>query len=157
MRVSELRQDGRGQSEVAGAILMVALVVAVVGLSASALLSVDTFGSDRPPAEFAFAFDASSTSATCAGGDLTADRSPRWGELTVTHDGGDGINGTRLAIVSGASGGSVELAGDCGVNRATPGTSVSVLVDSDDTIRVVWTGGESGSTTVLETWTAPDA
>lgn len=158
MQLSELRADEDAQSEVLGAILMVGVVVALVGLAGTALLSVDDrFGSDQPRAEFAFEFDPSSNQATCSNGTLTDDRAPRWGELTVTHDGGAAINGTQLAISSQASGSSAELARDCTVNRMVPGSTASVLVDSDDTIRVTWDAGEGGRTIVLEEWTAPDA
>lgn len=158
MQLSALWADEGAQSEVLGAILMVGLIVALVGLAGTAVLSLDDqFGSDQPRAEFAFGFDPGSTTATCANGTLTADRSPRWGELTVTHDGGAAINGTQLAISSQANGSSAELAQDCNVNRMTPGSSASVLVDSDDTIRVIWDPGEGGRTIVLEEWTAPDA
>lgn len=158
MPLSALWADEDAQSEVIGAILMVGLIVGLVGLTATAVLSLDDrFGTDQPRAEFAFEFDPGSTSATCANGTLTDDQKPRWGELTLTHDGGAAVNGTQLAISSQANGGSATLAGDCNVNRVTPGSTASVLVDSDDTIRVIWEPDDGGRSIVLEEWTAPDA
>lgn len=157
MQLSALWADEDAQSEVLGAILMVGMVVALAGLAATAVFSLDgRFGTDQPRAEFAFAFDESSTAASCSNGDLTADRSPSWGELTVTHDGGAAIDGTQLTIRSTASGEPAELAADCSKNRLTPGSSASVLVDSDDTVLVVWRSQDGETTVVLDEWTGPD-
>lgn len=161
MKLSALFTEEDAQSEVIGVVLIVAVVVFLIGAVATAVFSLaGQMGADQPRADFTFAFNSSSTDHGCdmnGGGNLTDDGNPAMGELNVTHDGGAAIDGTRLTITSRASGSSVEFAADCNVSRVTPGSSASVLVDSDDTVRVVWESESGGSTIVLEKWTAPDS
>lgn len=156
MRVSALFTEEDAQSEVLGAVLLVAVIVMLTAIIGTAVFSFgDRLGQEEPRAEFAFAFNRSASTAGC--GDLTADGLPDTGELNVTHDGGSAVEGSQLAIHSQGSGDSVEFDADCGLSRPTPGSSTSVLVDSDDTVRVVWEGDSGGPTVVLEKWTGPDA
>lgn len=156
MRLSALFTDEDAQSEVLGAILLVAVIIMLVGILGTAVFSFgDRLAQEEPRVEFAFAFNRSASTAGC--GDLTGDGAPDTGELTVTHDGGSAVEGSQLTIHSQASGDSVEFDADCGLSRPTPGSSTSVLVDSDDTVRVVWESESGGPTVVLEKWTGPDA
>lgn len=112
----------------------------------------DQVQSEVPHASFTFDYEATSNPGTDA--PLVDDTTPDTGEVTVTHDGGDEIPRTQLAFH------------DTDGNRLAPapfpeadvtaGDSATVAVESDDTLRVVWTAEGGGASAVLAKWVGPD-
>lgn len=148
--------DEDAQSEVLGAVLLVAVVVLVVGLIGTAVFGFGArLGAEQPRAEFAFDFNKSSNQFGC--GDMTTSSTTRQGELNITHDGGAPIEGDQLFIDSNENDTKLEFEADCGIDPVVPGNSTSIFVDSDDTIRILWKSEAGDRTIVLEKWSGPDS
>lgn len=159
MNPRALLADEDAQSEVLGAVLLVAVVVLVVGLIGSAVFGFGArLGAEQPRAEFAFDFNKSSTSSGCAA--LVSNPQnppPSAGELNITHDGGSPIDGDQLYIDSTENDTKLGFNETCGIDPVVPGNGTSVLVDSDDTIRILWRSESGDRTIVLEKWSGPDS
>jgi flagellin-like protein len=156
----ELRQfttDDAAVSPVIGVILMVAITVILAAVIGTFVLGLgDQVSSNAPQASFTFEFDESGSPGTP---DLTD--SGTNGALTVTHDGGDSIAGSNVDIIASPPGGSSGTAvGGTDVftsGDVTAGSSATVYVDSDATVRIVWSASDADSTATLGKWEGPDA
>ncbi|MEF8826025.1 MAG: hypothetical protein V5A27_06760, partial [Halapricum sp.] len=110
-----------------------------------------------PQANFQTDYDASALDT----GDSFGNDSPSsdGGILTVTHTSGDPLEANNLYLIGGV-GDRVEWGTDADSYGAgstiTAGDSVDYAVSSDDTVRVIWEGGD-GSSAELKKWTGPDA
>jgi FlaG/FlaF family flagellin (archaellin) len=81
------------------------------------------------------------------------------GTLTITHAGGDSIRAGNLSVTGGI-GGRVSWANASthdSESAITAGETVEYRVDSDDTVRVVWSDETAGSSAELWRWVGPDA
>ena len=140
MKVRELFTDDDAVSPVIGVILMVAITVILAAVIATFVLGLgESVSETAPQANFATDYDESA------------------GTLTVTHTGGDKIEGSNL-FLSGGDNDRQEWAADLnGSTEVTAGDSVDYNVGSDDTVRVLWSDSSGGSSAELKKWTGPDA
>ena len=132
-------RDETAVSPVIGVILMVAITVILAAVIGTFVLGLgNQLQTSSPSASFSFSYDGSQ------------------GNLTITHNGGDGVPADQLFVVGSDDDGSWNDI-DASIERVSAGTSVTVGVQSDSTIRVVWesSGGERSST--LGRWSGPDA
>ncbi|MDS0280003.1 type IV pilin N-terminal domain-containing protein [Halomicroarcula sp. S1AR25-4] len=173
MDLKELFHDDDAVSPVIGVILMVAITVILAAVIASFVLGLgDTATKSTPQASFSF--------------DYTQDTSGH-DVLSITHDGGDTIDGARLnATVSGALdndyagtssgvvfGAAASGDGDLYTAEVTAGTSDKLNADdfhdgsgtaltnnldlSEADVKVVYTAASGDSSSTLAEWSGPDA
>jgi flagellin-like protein len=154
MRVHQLYSDDDAVSPVIGVILMVAITVILAAVIGTFVLGLtDGLGDDPPRTSFTFDYDDGVTGSACT---LSADD----GELTVTHDGGDGIAEDRLSLKDSAGGSVSDLPTCDGVTDGSDlsaGDSFTVGIASDETTRVVWTAASGDDSATLVKFTGPDA
>lgn len=134
--------DDRAVSPVIGVILMVAITVILAAVIGTFVLGLgDQVQQTSPNAQFSYDFD----------GD---------GNVTITHDGGDGIDADRLHVTS--SNGSADWSeGGSSADRVTAGVSFDSAdtdvspIPTGDTVRVVWTAPDGDRSSTLASRTAP--
>jgi flagellin-like protein len=156
MDIKELLADDDAVSPVIGVILMVAITVILAAVIASFVLGLGDQASETTP-QVSFSFDYDSSASVSSGNDL-ADSSSG-GELTITHDGGDGVETTQLSLTDGdttldaGSGNAVFTS----VTEVTAGNTETIEIDNDDTVRVIFTSSSGDTTSTLASYDAPDA
>jgi flagellin-like protein len=159
MQIRELFTDDDAVSPVIGVILMVAITVILAAVIATFVLGLgESVSNTAPQANFQTDYDASALDTTDSFGDDSP--SSDGGILTVTHTSGDPLEANNLYLTGGV-GDRVEWAADStslygAGSTITAGDSVEYAVSSDDTVRVIWEGGD-GSSAELKKWTGPDA
>ena len=157
MNISELFTEGedRAVSPVIGVILMVAITVILAAVIGTFVLGLgDQVQTTAPNAQFSFDFSDGQNEDV----------------LTVTHEGGDGIEAGEVAlrgdVASGdtfaqvvneygpsskvRAGSSVEVGGS---TREYQWTGGSATAPSDAEVRVVWEDADSDQSSTLRTWT----
>lgn len=112
----------------------------------------DRVQSTAPQTSFTFDYDAVSNPGTNA--PLVDDTTPDIGELTVTHDGGDAI--TKSELVFQDTDGNRVTSPPFPNADVTAGDSATVAVESDDTIRVIWTAEADDTSATIAKWVGPD-
>lgn len=131
---NRLRNDSRAVSPVIGVILMVAITVILAAVIGTFVLGLGSGLSQAPSAQFDYQHDS--------------------GTLTVTHAGGATLDGGTLTVSESddttAFGASISDG-----SYAAGDVLVSGSVDSGETIQIVWTSPEGGSSQVIGTTTAP--
>ena len=150
MNLKQLFNDDDAVSPVIGVILMVAITVILAAVIASFVLGLgDQAQQTTPQATFNFEYDAS-TSPSNSNDDFWDGNGGLGGDglLTITHDGGDTIEGARLTLNDDDSGDGptndfAASSNAPGVTEVSAGTTVNVGIDSDDTVRIIYTD-ESG-------------
>ncbi|MFW6017675.1 MAG: type IV pilin [Halapricum sp.] len=136
MKLKQLFTDDDAVSPVIGVILMVAITVILAAVIATFVLGLgESVSSTAPQANFQTDYD-----------------DP---DLTISHTGGDEIDGDNLYLTDVDSKDRYEWQADGDVTTVTAGDSVTVEPD-EDTVRVIWDSGE-GSSAELKKWTKPDA
>ena len=160
MQLNNLLGDDDAVSPVIGVILMVAITVILAAVIGTFVLGLgDQVSSTSPSASFSFDFESGSPGTTDC--DLTATGTA--GGLTVTHDGGDEIDGSQLILrdTSGDSAtwdsrsGSTE---DCGAGSpVSAGSSIRLNVGDEETVRVTWQSSNGDDTATLGKWDGPNA
>jgi len=154
MQIKHLMQDDDAVSPVIGVILMVAITVILAAVIASFVLGLgDQAQQTTPQASFSFDYNNSASAATP--GDFSTELGSDGG-LTVTHDGGDTIDGARVNLTDGSDTTNTFDAGP-GIGEISAGSSAQVGVDNSDTVRVIFTGQSGDSSSTLATWEAPNA
>jgi flagellin-like protein len=165
MQFKHLFNDEDAVSPVIGVILMVAITVILAAVIGTFVLGLgDQVSNTAPSASFTFDFDESGYDGTgtddglfASGDDGTAAGDA--GTLTITHDGGDSITDTQLTANDNDGNGpiaSTDLFGAAG-DDVSAGSSTSITVGSDDTVRILWASSNGGDTATLGKWTGPDA
>ncbi|MFC7077879.1 type IV pilin N-terminal domain-containing protein [Haloarcula halophila] len=150
MEIRNLFDDEQGVSPVIGVILMVAITVILAAVIATFVLGLgDQVSNTAPQASFSFDYDTSATGS----GDFTGSGD---GILTITHDGGDTIQGSNLNINGGATSGTVTWQ-DAGQTEVTAGVSVDYPVNNEDTVRVTYQSAEGSNSATLGRWDGPEA
>jgi flagellin-like protein len=136
MELKTLIQDDDAVSPVIGVILMVAITVILAAVIGTFVLGLgDQVSNTSPSASFSFDYDSTTE------------------DLTITHDGGDSLEGANLNVKTTGT-----LSGGFANTEVTAGDSITVqTVKSGDTVRVVWTSPNGGDTATLGKWTGPDA
>jgi len=144
MRGSSQRTDRRGVSELASALVLVVIVLALVTAIGSSVLFLENDQSG-PQAQFSF--------------DYNDDRQ----YILIEHDGGDTFAAGNLSVQGpdGTSARWSELAGipesatvgpDSLPVRVGEASAYGEPVSSQDSLRIVYIDPESGDATVLDTW-----
>jgi flagellin-like protein len=156
MNVKQLFTDDDAVSPVIGVILMVAITVILAAVIGTFVLGLgDQVQSTSPQASFTFDFD-SSVAPTAGNGFENSTVEPDDGALTITHDGGDSIAQARLDIKDD-DGTTIDASTAGFGDPISAGSSATVAIDADDTIRVTWTGESGDNTATLGKFTAPYA
>jgi flagellin-like protein len=158
MQFTNLLGDDDAVSPVIGVILMVAITVILAAVIGTFVLGLgDQVSNTSPTASFTFDFNDDGTNDNPA--DTLAQSSATDGPLSITHDGGDGIEASQLQITDGTD--TAEVGGTIAIdewsNTVSAGDTESIQVDSDDTIRVTWQSSNGGDTATLGKWTGPNA
>jgi flagellin-like protein len=149
MQLNELLTDDRAVSPVIGVILMVAITVILAAVIGTFVLGLgDQVDENAPQASFSFEF--SSTGGFDGGSD---------DYVNLTHEGGDTLDNSTISIDGGDGGlapGSVNHPGDWDDGTIEAGDVITYqAVDAGETVRVVWTNPNGGSTNTIARATAP--
>lgn len=123
------RDGSRGQSEVVGAILLVALVI-VAAAAAS---------------EFVFGLGVVTSGAGTVGPQASFGTTVADGGLTIEHLGGNELDTDEITVQGSSNGEYGYHVGD----RWTPGETITLEPDDGETIRIVWRSSESHESDVL--------
>ena len=137
MQLTELFTDDDAVSPVIGVILMVAITVILAAVIGSFALGLDeTTPEPAPQASFSFSYD----------------EGPSPNELTVTHSGGDTIDGTRVSLGGDSSDSS---AFDSNSDVSSGDSYTSTNYGNDETVQLVWESPDSQNTQILATYETP--
>jgi flagellin-like protein len=133
-----LRADDRAVGPVIGTILIVGITVILAAVAGTYIV---TFGEQTqqttPQASFEFDYEADPS----PGGPLYDGGTG--GELTIRHDGGDTLPADRIAIRDDDGN---ELSAPF-ASDVTAGTVITIHMDRDDTVRVVYTATRNTDST----------
>ena len=154
MDLKQLLNDDDAVSPVIGVILMVAITVILAAVIASFVLGLgDQAQQTTPQASFSFEYNQDETSP----GDFSSDLSTSSdGQLDVTHDGGDSIDGARLTLTDGDA--TTEDFNSAGaVSEMSAGTTVTALIDNGDEVSIIYTAASGDSSSTLATFEGPNA
>ena len=142
-------------SSVIGVILMVAVTVILAAVVATFVLGLGEQVSDAAPeTTFDFDFDEDSDAEDSWGNN----KSNGEGLLTITHIGGPTIDASLLSV-TGSSAVSADDYDDFSeaLDQMSAGDSVSIWMNSEDSISVVWTNPGGTQSSVLRSFDGPDA
>lgn len=130
--------DENAVSPVIGVILMVAITVILAAVIGTFVLGLgDQVQQTAPNAQFSTSYSD--------------------GNVTFTHEGGDGIRAGSLSFTGGATDTWVGVAGVDPDDRVRAGDSATVEAAADSTVRLVWESDSGDRTATLRTWSGPDA
>ena len=159
MDLKQLFHDDDAVSPVIGVILMVAITVILAAVIASFVLGLGGNTNTTPQASFSMEYDADATTTDSSydfyegsGNGLGTD-----GILTVTHDGGDTVDASQITLNDGGDDGPTDAIIAATSTEVSAGTTVTVAVDSDDTVQIIYNDPSGGSSSTLATWEGPDA
>ncbi|MCU4716729.1 type IV pilin N-terminal domain-containing protein [Halapricum hydrolyticum] len=151
MKLKQLFTDDDAVSPVIGVILMVAITVILAAVIATFVLGLgESVSSTAPQANFQEDYEAGGS-----GGDINLSSSGD-GLLTVTHTGGDAIAAENLYMANGTDRKDWTATYNSG-DKISAGNSITVDVDDDATIRVIWSDDSKDSSAELSKWTGPNA
>jgi flagellin-like protein len=152
MTKSAFTDDEKAVSPVIGVILMVAITVILAAVIATFVLGLgESVSGTAPQATFSFDYD---SDASPSDGDQLYDDTgsdSSGGDLTVTHDGGDTIDKSRLTITDNTTD---TVSFD---SEVSAGISKTLAIDSDDTVRVIYESQSGDNTATLARYDGPDA
>ncbi|MFC7021338.1 MULTISPECIES: type IV pilin N-terminal domain-containing protein [Haloarcula] len=160
MNPKQLLSDDDAVSPVIGVILMVAITVILAAVIATFVLGLgDQISNTAPQASFSFEYN--------EGADDNYDNDDDGdGTLNITHDGGDTIEAQDLSVSGSQDDGSwgddiseidSSTAQFAATSKISAGSTLTVNVNSDDTVRVTYQDPSGGSTATLGKWEGPDA
>lgn len=125
---------GRGQSEVIGVILLVAIAIvlaAVIG-------------------EIVFGLDIVQSGEQNVGPQISFSTETDGGELIIQHESGDKVETGELTVIGSQSGDFNVDWGDQDVNDEwTSGESITIPPNSGETVRIIWESSTSDESTVV--------
>jgi len=134
MHIQKLVSEERAVSPVIGVILMVAITVILAAVIGTFVLGLgDQVSTTAPQAQFSFDYDDTA------------------GEVDVTHDGGDTIDGDNVEIRYNGSTDTPWTGTDVSAGNSTTISPVS----SGDTVRVVWSSPSDDSTATIGRFEVP--
>jgi flagellin-like protein len=150
MQLKRFIDDDEAVSPVIGVILMVAITVILAAVIATFVLGLGEQISDTgPTVSFDFDYDEGSGSPAA---------------LTITHSNGQTIEAGNLYLrgseASGTQTGSwdaIDGSSYGATSEVNAGSSITIDVEADDTVRVVWESDSGGQSKTLESWRGPDA
>jgi flagellin-like protein len=144
--------DDRAVSPVIGVILMVAITVILAAVIGTFVLGLgENVQSTSPSASFGFDYDASGSTSSGSG---SLYDSGDGGDLTITHESGDALQNSLLSVVDGNDG---PVNSPFSSSEVSAGSSTTIDIDSDDTVRIVWTSQSGDNSATLGTFSGPDA
>ncbi|WP_251342711.1 type IV pilin [Haloplanus halophilus] len=146
MQLKTLLTEDRAVSPVIGVILMVAITVILAAVIGTFVLGLgDQVSDSAPQASFSFEFSDTGDDGFGGGAD---------DYVNLTHEGGETLEAADI-----------DVDGDAGdVNQSSPFPNATISagdtanyneVDAGETIRVVWTNPNGGSTNTIARATAP--
>lgn len=146
MKLTDLKQlftDDRAVSPVIGVILMVAITVILAAVIGTFVLGLgDDLQDDQPTASFDFDYDTTNDN------------------VTVTHTGGDTIDGTTDTVTVTTTGGSdidnSDWSAEISAGTSKEFTLVSGETWTGETVNVNWQSSTGDSSATLATSTAPE-
>ncbi|WP_049935713.1 type IV pilin [Haloplanus natans] len=147
MQLKNLLTEDRAVSPVIGVILMVAITVILAAVIGTFVLGLgDQVSDNAPQASFSFEF------ADTGGFDGSGDD-----YVNITHEGGTTIDNATLGVQGdGSADLALEDAGGWADGTINAGDQISYNgVNSGETVRVVWTNPNGGSTNTIARATAP--
>ena len=146
MNFNQLLTEDRAVSPVIGVILMVAITVILAAVIGTFVLGLGDQVSDNAP-QASFSFDFSDNDGDGFNGN-TDDYA------NITHEGGETLE-TRSIDVSGDNGGVNESSSFPSGNISAGDTAHYNEINSGETIRIIWTNPNGGSTNTIARSTAP--
>ena len=156
MDLKQLFNDDDAVSPVIGVILMVAITVILAAVIASFVLGLGDSQTENPP-QAAWSFD---YEAGAPAGSINSDLQDSGGDtgvLTITHDGGDTVESSRLTIVDDDGGSDVDASAVFSATDISSGDSAEVEIDSTDTVRLVYTDDSGEASSTIGQFEGPDA
>jgi len=150
----KLRNDDDAISPVIGVILMVAITVilsAVVGSFVFGLPNQAEPETTYPDTAFEFDYQSSGSS-----GDLGSASDSNYGELTITHSGGETIESANIELRDDDGDGPID-GSTVPPTELTAGTSVTLTIGADETVRIVYAPDEYDSSATLGEYEGPNA
>ncbi|GAB3326870.1 type IV pilin N-terminal domain-containing protein [Haloplanus salinarum] len=147
MNFKELLAEDRAVSPVIGVILMVAITVILAAVIGTFVLGLGDQVSDNAP-QASFSFDFSATGDFDGGTD---------DYVNITHEGGETLDNSTISVDGdGTTTLALNDSGGWGDGTIQAGDQASYNgVDAGETIRVVWTNPNGGSTNTIARSTAP--
>jgi len=152
MQLKRFIDDDEAVSPVIGVILMVAITVILAAVIATFVLGLGEQISDTGPTiSFDFDYDEGSGSPAA---------------LTITHNNGQTVEAGNLYLRGSSESNGVgswndvtdlDANGYGATSEINAGSSITINVESDDTVRVVWESDSGGQSKTLESWRGPDA
>jgi FlaG/FlaF family flagellin (archaellin) len=142
---------------------MVAITVILAAVIATFVLGLgDQVSSTAPQASFDLDFNSTETDSITGNNQIndSASAGPYDGTLTVTHSGGASIQADRLNLSGASSNESAGWSQTAAIDSSdeiTAGTSVKILANNDDTVRVIWTNEDETTSATLTEWVGPQA
>jgi flagellin-like protein len=136
MQLKELLTEDRAVSPVIGVILMVAITVILAAVIGTFVLGLgDQVDENAPQVTLSFNYDTDGTT------------------VNVTHDGGETLEGSTLELV-GSDSGSIDsnVSGDFSAGDRVFSNETYA---PGETLRIVWTNSNGGSTNTIARSTAP--
>lgn len=160
MELTRLLAEKNAVTPVIGIILLVAIAVilaSIVGVFALGLS--DETQDTSPQTRLSFDYADGDQTGEVSGCGLSDDDGSNEGKLTITHDAGDQIDEIRITLKD--EDGNTAGWNDCSsvsVSEVSAGDQTVPEIDSDDTIRVVFSGENQGDdTAVIAKFEGPDA
>ena len=144
MQLKELLTDDRAVSPVIGVILMVAITVILAAVIGTFVLGLGDQVDENAP-QASFDFDYSANGSFGGGSD---------DYVNVTHEGGETLEASTLNVTGDGSTILTEKTAFPSTISAGDGASYG-NIDSGETVRIVWTNPNGGSTNTIARSTAP--
>ncbi|MGM0590423.1 MAG: type IV pilin [Halobacteriota archaeon] len=132
MKLKQLIAEERAVSPVIGVILMVAITVILAAVIGTFVLGLgDQVGDQAPQASLDFSYNTSASPTT----------------VTLTHEGGDQLTNSTIDV-TGSESDAITLQNN---DTYTAGMTIVDAEDVEDgeTVRVIWTNPNSGSSSVI--------
>ena len=146
MKLKELLTEDRAVSPVIGVILMVAITVILAAVIGTFVLGLgDQVSDNAPQASFSFEF-ADNSGFDGGTGDY----------VNITHDGGETLENSTLSVQGDGSNDLTYVSDSTWDDAISAGDQIVYEnVNSGETVRVVWTNPNGGSTNTIARSTAP--
>ena len=146
MQLKELLTEDRAVSPVIGVILMVAITVILAAVIGTFVLGLgDQVSDNAPQASFSFDFSSNDDGFTGEAADV----------VNITHEGGETIENSTLDV-SGDGTDTLQYQSGGWGSSVSAGDQITLSgVNAGETIRVIWTNPNGGSTNTIARSTAP--
>jgi flagellin-like protein len=136
MDLKTLFTDDDAVSPVIGVILMVAITVILAAVIGAFVLDLGSNTSSAPPASFGYDFGES-------GSDTT---------VTVTHDGGDKLDGANIDVTNVNN---ENYADGSELTAGTKLTDGTIVQDDSEPVQIIWTSSSGGDSNVISEQEVP--